>query len=248
MEPLSIQYDAMKLLPILEWSKTEIEAYLDDHNLPRHPLQAEGYVSVGDWHSSRPRREDDVSDRDTRFGGIAEECGLHTDGVTKAESTKKRSVASPLGGTMLDAYNLSGNDTHPTVLMVKKRMKDGRDCRRCEQIQELIERDELEKHVDATVFAIEGEENSEGVRLSKEFGMRTAPFFVVRMPGEKSFEAVESYYKLRKMIRSYDKGDAGRKANATAESSECEIDFTYDGVQYTEGNCASPRAKKMASQ
>lgn len=248
LESLGVQYDVLKLLPILEWSKTEVEAYLDDHNLPRHPLQARGYVSVGDWHSSRPLQEDDESDRSTRFGGVSQECGLHTDGIASSTATTtteettlepiKKSPSSPLGGTLLDAYNISGNEKHPTVLMVKKRMKDGNDCRRCVQIQELIEKDDFKKHIDDTIFAVEGEEGSDGLKLSRDFGMRTAPFFVVRMPGENKFTAVESYLKLKKMMRDYE-------AEQTSADGECTIDFTYDGVHYTEGDCA-PRASSKS--
>merc|ERR1719498_2315546 len=73
----------MKLLPLLQWSTQEIEAYIDDHNLPRHPLQKQGYVSVGDWHSSRPKSADDQDERAGRFHRVdSQECGLHTDGVS----------------------------------------------------------------------------------------------------------------------------------------------------------------------
>ena len=36
---------------------------------------------MGDTHSSRPKSENDESDRDTRFNGQSEECGLHTEGI-----------------------------------------------------------------------------------------------------------------------------------------------------------------------
>jgi phosphoadenosine phosphosulfate reductase len=32
---------------------------------------------VGDWHSSRAVAAGDASERDTRFGGHKQECGLH---------------------------------------------------------------------------------------------------------------------------------------------------------------------------
>jgi len=235
LQPLGIQYDALKLLPILEWSKKEVENYMDDNNLPRHPLEAEGYVSVGDYHSSRPLTASDSSDRSTRFSGVSEECGLHTDDIKVAVSSPPPVLKSPtsdLGGKLLDAYNLSGSNSHPTIVMVKKRMKDGNDCRRCKQVQKLIERDNF-NHVDETVFAVEGEEKSVGVQLSKSFGMRTAPFFVVRMPGSDDFTAVESYLKLKKMVKDLD----AVEEKETETNDECAIDFTYEGVHYTEGDC-----------
>jgi phosphoadenosine phosphosulfate reductase len=66
-----------KILPILNWTTKEIDKYLQVHNLPYHPLFKRGYVTVGDWHSSRPLMAGDLRDRDTRFNGLKQECGLH---------------------------------------------------------------------------------------------------------------------------------------------------------------------------
>lgn len=241
MSPLTIQYDAMKLLPILEMSKSEVLNYMEDNNLPRHPLESQGYVSVGDWHSSRPKKEGE-DDRETRFGGVAQECGLHTDGIaTTTTTTTPVDVKTPLGGEILDAYNLDNNTKHPTVLMVKKRMSDGGDCKRCVDIQKRLDTDGIVS-VERTLYAEEGVEESDGVRLSKEFGMRTAPFFLVKQPGSESFEAVESYFKVKKMMK-----DFGLKEENEDIRPECEIDFTYDGVHYTEGDCEPGRTKQHSA-
>lgn len=70
----------LKVCPLLRWTKSQLEDYLDEHGLPRHPLEARGYVSVGDAHSSRPFNPTlDQDERDTRFHGRAQECGLHLD-------------------------------------------------------------------------------------------------------------------------------------------------------------------------
>jgi phosphoadenosine phosphosulfate reductase len=66
-----------KVLPILNWSTADIHAYLQDHNLPYHPLKEKGYATVGDWHSSRPMTDQDEHERQTRFQGMKQECGLH---------------------------------------------------------------------------------------------------------------------------------------------------------------------------
>ncbi|GAB3037393.1 phosphoadenylyl-sulfate reductase [Bowmanella dokdonensis] len=65
-----------KLFPILDWSNKDVHYYLKDHGLPYHPLWEQGYVSVGDWHTSRPL-EAGMSEEDTRFFGLKRECGLH---------------------------------------------------------------------------------------------------------------------------------------------------------------------------
>lgn len=72
------QSKTVKVYPILEWSDQEVEAYLEQHGLPRHPLASEGYITMGDWHSTSPR-EEGQSAEETRFNGEKYECGLHLD-------------------------------------------------------------------------------------------------------------------------------------------------------------------------
>lgn len=76
---VSVQRDVVKFCPIVEWSNKDIHYYLQNNNLPYHPLWEQGYVSVGDTHSSRPL-EAGMSEEDTRFNGMGRECGLHVDG------------------------------------------------------------------------------------------------------------------------------------------------------------------------
>ncbi len=74
---IEAQRRVFKLSPILEWSTRDVHRYLVEHGLPTHPLFDQGYATVGDWHSSRPVTADDAHERDTRFGGRRQECGLH---------------------------------------------------------------------------------------------------------------------------------------------------------------------------
>lgn len=76
---VSVQRDVVKFCPIVEWSNKDIHYYLQDNNLPYHPLWEQGYVSVGDTHSSRPL-ELGMTEEETRFNGMGRECGLHTSG------------------------------------------------------------------------------------------------------------------------------------------------------------------------
>lgn len=73
---LAIHGDRFKLLPIIEWTNKDVHEYLTLHDLPYHPLWEQGYVSVGDTHSSKPL-ELGMSEEDTRFNGMKRECGLH---------------------------------------------------------------------------------------------------------------------------------------------------------------------------
>ena len=65
-----------KVYPILDWDNRRMHQYLVDNKLPYHPLWDEGYVSLGDWHSTS-KLQPGMSEEDTRFGGLKRECGLH---------------------------------------------------------------------------------------------------------------------------------------------------------------------------
>ncbi|KDO31711.1 hypothetical protein SPRG_03629 [Saprolegnia parasitica CBS 223.65] len=66
----------VKICPILHWTDADVDKYMTKHGLPYHPLKARGYETIGDTHSSRPI-DATASGRDTRFRGVAQECGLH---------------------------------------------------------------------------------------------------------------------------------------------------------------------------
>ena len=67
----------LKLNPLAQWSKADVAAYFDHHNLPRHPLSEKGYPSIGCapcTFSVTP----DLDDRAGRWAGKAKtECGIH---------------------------------------------------------------------------------------------------------------------------------------------------------------------------
>ena len=67
-----------KVHPLLDWSDRDIGLYLKAHDLPYHPLWEQGYVSIGDMHTSA-RWEPGMREEDTRFFGLKRECGLHLD-------------------------------------------------------------------------------------------------------------------------------------------------------------------------
>lgn len=37
----------LKINPLADWDKARLDAYFADHDLPRHPLEAEGFASIG---------------------------------------------------------------------------------------------------------------------------------------------------------------------------------------------------------
>lgn len=75
---LELRDGRWKLHPIADWSDHDVWKYLDANGLPYHPLWHQGYVSIGDVHTTRPL-EAGMSAEDTRFFGLKRECGLHED-------------------------------------------------------------------------------------------------------------------------------------------------------------------------
>jgi hypothetical protein len=64
--------------------------------------------------------------------------------------------------------------------MVKKRLLDGRECRKCAQATEQLKARGLWERIDEVVEADEGNAESPGRKLAARFGVDTAPFFIVR--------------------------------------------------------------------
>jgi len=76
MNCIDIVRNTLSLRPLLGWSNKDIFYYMKENNLPQHPLFHKGYSTVGDWHSSSAETYDKKG-RNTRFGGLKQECGLH---------------------------------------------------------------------------------------------------------------------------------------------------------------------------
>ncbi|WP_376694506.1 phosphoadenosine phosphosulfate reductase domain-containing protein [Wenzhouxiangella sp. EGI_FJ10409] len=66
----------MKVHLIADWSDRDVHVYLQTNDLPYRPLRDHGYVSIGDWHTTRSLKEVDNED-EARFFGLMRECGLH---------------------------------------------------------------------------------------------------------------------------------------------------------------------------
>ncbi|MEO0414601.1 MAG: phosphoadenylyl-sulfate reductase [Verrucomicrobiota bacterium] len=72
------QRGRVKVHPIADWTDRDVGMYLNEHDLPYHPLWDEGYVSIGDVHTTS-RLLDGMTAEETRFNGLKRECGLNED-------------------------------------------------------------------------------------------------------------------------------------------------------------------------
>jgi phosphoadenosine phosphosulfate reductase len=70
----------LKLNPLADWDKARLDAYFEEHRLPRHPLEADGYPSIGcSPCTSRVKPGEDP--RAGRWRGWDKtECGIHSAG------------------------------------------------------------------------------------------------------------------------------------------------------------------------
>lgn len=75
---LALQSGFTKIHPLIDWSDRDVYRYLKQYDLPYHPLWHQGYVSIGDTHTTH-RLADGMTEEQTRFFGLKRECGLHED-------------------------------------------------------------------------------------------------------------------------------------------------------------------------
>ncbi|MFY0601382.1 MAG: phosphoadenylyl-sulfate reductase [Cyclobacteriaceae bacterium] len=76
-------FNTVRFHPMLDWNMKQIFAYIREHNLPRHPLDAKGYMSIGCEPCTR-KLDPEMQEREARWYGMNKvECGLHTDLVKK---------------------------------------------------------------------------------------------------------------------------------------------------------------------
>ncbi|GGB32631.1 phosphoadenylyl-sulfate reductase (thioredoxin) [Sphingomonas metalli] len=72
-----IDQGRLKINPLADWKKADLDAYFAAHDLPRHPLEAQGYLSIGCAPcTSKVRPGEDP--RAGRWRGWDKvECGIH---------------------------------------------------------------------------------------------------------------------------------------------------------------------------
>lgn len=78
----SAPFDTIRFHPMLDWNSKQIYDYRMQYQLPEHPLDKEGYQSIG---CAPCTRKIDLSDKRAArwFGTNKTECGLHTDLLSK---------------------------------------------------------------------------------------------------------------------------------------------------------------------
>lgn len=67
----------IKLNPLADWSATDLAAYMDRHDLPRHPLVARGFRSIGCAPCTSPTKAGEDPRAGRWRGQDKVECGIH---------------------------------------------------------------------------------------------------------------------------------------------------------------------------
>jgi len=77
LAPFEAADGVLTVNPLAAWSASQIEDWLRDHQLPRHPLVEQGYPSIGCWPCTRAVETGEDA-RDGRWSGQEKsECGIH---------------------------------------------------------------------------------------------------------------------------------------------------------------------------
>ncbi len=99
---LELQNGLLKINPLLNWTKADVEAYIEEHHLLSHPLTEKGYRSIG----CAPCTAAVAVGEDERAGRWAgrgkAECGLHT------EMFRKKDIAEVQHDFHLDVSGILG--------------------------------------------------------------------------------------------------------------------------------------------
>ena len=67
----------LKINPLARWSRDDVERYMEIHDLPPHPLEAQGFTSIGCAPCTQPPGPGGGL-RDGRWAGTDKtECGIH---------------------------------------------------------------------------------------------------------------------------------------------------------------------------
>ncbi|QLC25971.1 phosphoadenylyl-sulfate reductase [Parasphingopyxis algicola] len=92
MDHVEVQQSWLRINPLAGWTPDDINAFLNDHGLARHPLVACGYASIGCAPCTIPSEDD----RAGRWAGQEKtECGIHEyeGGAGSSGSTRQKGSA-----------------------------------------------------------------------------------------------------------------------------------------------------------
>lgn len=77
LKPFEAAGEQLVVNPLARWTSEDVQAWIETHNLPRHPLVEQNYLSIGCWPCTHAVEPDDDA-RSGRWAGQEKtECGIH---------------------------------------------------------------------------------------------------------------------------------------------------------------------------
>ncbi len=89
------EFERIKVNPLVNWPAERLAAYIGEHDLPRHPLVAQGYASVGCAPCTSPVCVTEEPRAGRWRGGDKTECGIH---FSDGQATRSGASKSDEGG------------------------------------------------------------------------------------------------------------------------------------------------------
>lgn len=84
------------------------------------------------------------------------------------------------------------------IIMVKKILEDGQECRKCQEVSQRLEVNNEMRFINKIIFADTRDTQSEGYQLANRYGLDIAPFFIVNN-GEKE-TIYKTYLELKREV------------------------------------------------
>jgi len=93
------------------------------------------------------------------------------------------------------------------ITLVKKIMEDGKECKKCREVSDLLKKSDELRFIDTILYADIKDPDSEGSRVAREHNIDIAPFFVVEKDGEVT--VYKSYMQFKRTVLKDLAGDRG---------------------------------------
>jgi len=86
---VDLEATPVKISPLADWSREQVESYIRQNDVPRHPLYARGYTSIGCAPCTRAVNagEDERAGRWWWEQDVNKECGIHFTADGRAQRT-----------------------------------------------------------------------------------------------------------------------------------------------------------------
>ena len=95
LEVVEAEQGRIKINPLAGWQATDLLGYIDAHDLPRHPLVAKGFPSIGCAPCTSAVRAGEPSRAGRWRGHEKHECGIHFSNGRAVPATPPRGAPAP---------------------------------------------------------------------------------------------------------------------------------------------------------